>query len=520
MFRKIPERAAVIYIGSKAIYLNIAEYSKKDDIKVLESLNYPLNLGQDTFTRNKISFNKVNKTCKILKRFKKLIREYNLIKIKTVATTAIKEARNRLYILDQIKIKTGLDVEVIDDSVEKSYIYQGILRKIKNDKQLINEKALLSYIGTGNLGVSLYQNGNIVSSQNIKVGSLKLNEKLKGIQKKTDKFSITVREYLSSFTHMLETFLADKEIDNFITLGKEIEMIANLCQADLEDGFYKISRNKFDDLYDQIKDKTPQQLMNMFDLQREEADILLPSMTLYAMIWNLTSTDRIIAPNLFLGDILLYQMLFPKEAIAMKEEFKKSTIYSARSLGRDYKYNEDHAQIVTKFSLEIYDSIKEVHGLGDRERLLLHVASILHDVGKYMSLKNHYYHSYNIIMASNIVGLSQEELEVIANVARYHSRKMPGDDINYQKLPQRDRVLIAKLASILRIADAIDKAHASKFDEIKVELEEDKLLITLFTNKITYLEELIFDQKSDLFREVYAMDTKFKKRRVDANGFR
>ncbi|MGM0471454.1 MAG: HD domain-containing protein [Bacillota bacterium] len=506
-------KAAVIYIGSSAIYMNIAERSGDSAVKLLEEVEYPLNLGQDTFTKSKIGFEKVKETCQTLLRFKQLIKDYQVHRIRVIATTAIREAKNRDYILDQIKIKTNLQVEVLDDSEEKRFIYRGILRNLDQQHQFRENKGIISYIGTGRLGVALYSQGNIKSNQNIRIGSLKLSEILGEIQEETNKFYIVVEEYLSSFTYMLSRFMPTEKAEYFIATGKEIELIANLCQTDHQGNFNLISKEKFFELYDKIKDKTPNQVSKMYNLPLDKAEILLPSMALYKTIFNFTIAENIIAPFVSILDVVLFEMLYPKEVAEDEEDFYQNIIYSARSIGQKYNYDAKHAQQVERFALEIFDQIKEIHGLSKKERNLLQVSAILHDVGKFISLKRHYYNSYNLIRSSNILGFANREIEIIANIARYHSRKLPQDeDHAYQRLSSQDQVLMSKLLSMLRLADALDRGHQSKFNNLAVKLTTDKLTITIITNEVTALEEWTFKQKSKLFEEVFGLKTEFKKK--------
>ena len=512
MGKNSPNKAAVIYLGSSALYMNIAEKKGEENFRVLEEVEYPLNLGHDTFTGNKIKFEKVDEMCKTLVNFQKLINDYQIKYIKVIATTAIREAKNRDYILDQIKVKTGLEVDVFDDSQEKKYIYRGILKELKNNNSDI-DRSLISYIGTGRLGVATYTAGNINSSQNIRTGSLKLSEILGGIQEKTNKFYIVVEEYLSSFTYMLKSFLPQEKMDHFIASGKEIELISELCEAKADKNFSYISKDKFLNLYNEIKDKTPNQVKQMYSLSAEKAEILLPSMAIYKAIFNLTSAKRIIAPFVSVLDVVMFDVLYPKQAKKDERKFYKNTVLSARSIGRKYNYNQAHADKVEEFVLKIFDETKEVHGLGNRARDLLQVATILHDVGKFISLKRHYYNSYDLIRSSNILGLNNRELEIVANIARYHSRKVPRqEDRSYYKLKREDRVLMSKLVSILRLGDALDRGHRNKFNNLAVKLKDNQLILTIITNEPTLLEEWTFKQKSNLFEDVFGIKTKLIKK--------
>ncbi len=510
------KRSAVIYIGSSAVYLKIAERRVGGRFHILEDLEHPLNLGRDTFTKGRISFEKASETCNIILGFLQLIKEYRIEKIKTVATTAIREAENKEYILNQIKVETGLDVDILDDNEEKKFIYKGVYRKTRDNFGFLDDDTLISYIGTGRLGVTLFYKKDIKFNQNIRVGSLKLSNLLGEIQEKTDKFYIVIEEYLSSFAYTLRSLLPVENIKNFMVSGKEVDLISNLCRAEKDEDFSYISRDKFNDLYERIKDKTVNQLINMFDISGREADILLPSMAIYKLLWSFTDAEKIIAPSVFLVDVLLYDILYPQEEMKLKEFIDTNTVLSARNIGEKYDYDREHAQKVEEFTLQIFDALKKVHGLGERERLLLQVATILHDVGKFVSLKRHYYHSYDVIRASDILGLNNRELEIAANIARYHSRKLPekSRDLYFRLSTKSDLVLMAKLASILRLGDALDRGHGRKFSDIKVELIDHKLEITVSTNESIWLEDWTFKKKADLFEQVFGMKAELKKRRV------
>ena len=505
-------KAAVIYLGSSALYMNIAEKRAQQSFRKIEEVEYPLNLGHDTFSVGKIQFAKVDEMCKTLINFKKLLNDYRVEEVKVIATTAIREAKNRDYILDQIKIKTGLKVDVFDDKEEKKYIYQGILREIE-DNELDLDRSLISYIGTGRLGVATYKDGNLTSSQNIRVGSIKLSEILGEIQEKTNKFYIVVEEYLSSFTYMLKSFLPQEKLDHFIASGKEIELISKLCGAEENNHFSYIYKDKFLALYNEIKDKTPNQVKRIYSLSAEKAEILLPAMAIYKAILELSSAKRIIVPAVSILDVVMFSTLYPKRAQREELAFYQNTILSARSIGQKYDYNQAHADKVEEFVLKIFDETQKVHGLGERARILLQVATILHDVGKFISLKRHYYNSYDLIRSSNILGFNNREVEIVANIARYHSSKIPREkDRSYNKLRHEDRILMSKLVSILRLAEALDRGHRDKFNSLVIKLKENQLIITIITNEPTLLEEWMFKQKSNLFEEVFGIKTKLEKK--------
>ena len=504
------EQAAVIFIDSDNVYLKMVE-AKNNEFKVIEDLQSPLKLGQDTF--KKINIIIIEELCKIITGYLKIISEYQIKTIKAVATAALGQVDNKDFIINQINIKTGLEVEIIDNFEEKKYIYQAIINKINQEKNFWDSEALISYIGSGSLGIGIYAENNIIASRNIKIGSLKVSEILKGIQDKTDEFYVVVEESLSSITHSLKIFLEEFQLNNFIVTGKKIEVVANLCKVDRQGDFFYIPQLKFDSLYQEIKNKTPAQIENTYNLSENNAETILPSIVLYKTLMNLTSAEKIIAPIVFLTDIILYKMLYPDKFFSTKEKFYQSTVLSAKNLGKKYKYDQIHSNLVSKFALNIFDNIKKIHGLNKKHRLLLHSAAVLHDVGKYINISKHYQHSYRIIKSSNIFGLNHQKLSIVALITKYHSNKsIIINDQDFQKLNKKDRLVVAKLTAILRIADALNKSHYNKFNQIKSELTDDQLVITVLSNKETVLEEYTFQKKSKLFKEVFGIKLIFKKK--------
>ncbi|MSE21378.1 HD domain-containing protein, partial [Lactobacillus parabuchneri] len=157
------------------------------------------------------------------------------------------------------------------------------------------------------------------------------------------------------------------------------------------------------------------------------------------------------------------------------------------------------------------------HQLGRRERILLQVASILHDVGNYVGIHEHYLHSEYIILHSEIIGLSRDDIRVIAAIARYHSSTTPNEDlIHFQHISAESRRLISKLAAILRLADALDDDRQQKIKKISVSIKESKVVITVFSNANLAYENWVFNQKSHFFTEAYGYEAVLKQRGVKA----
>ena len=165
--------------------------------------------------------------------------------------------------------------------------------------------------------------------------------------------------------------------------------------------------------------------------------------------------------------------------------------------------------------LSIFDEIKDIHGMSDRDRLLLRLSAILHDCGKYISLSNLAECSYNIIMSTEIIGLSHKERLILANVVKYN--QLPFE--YYEELSEHaaidmeDHMRIAKLTAILRLANGLDRSHRMKFADAKVSVKGSELIITAVTDEDIALEKGLSENRSDFFREVYNLKSVIKQKR-------
>ncbi len=507
--------SGIAHIGSYGISLRIVEV-KQNRMKILEAPDYPLALGKDTFTKGKIDFEKVDKISEILKGFAKLLKEYNTEHITLYATSAIREASNKAYILDQIRVKTGMEIQILDDSEEKTRMYRKLSQELDTDEAFQNSNIFLTYIGTGSLGVVLTKKGDFLLTQNIHIGSLKLAEMLGILQQRTDRFDVVIEEYLNTYMHTLQNLLPEDPIQYFVASGKEIQLIMHLCGVESTSSFGVIPRDSFEHLYTSIMHSTPQQIAEMYDLSEDQAEVLLPALSIYRQLFLVSRAETMLATKISIMDVLIEDTLFPEYRDSWHSRLERNIIQSARSVGEKYHYDQKHAYMVESLAGKLFDKMINVHGLGSHERLLLQISAILHDAGKYVNVRNHAHHSYDLIRNTDLFGLSALDVEIISNVARYHSVEEPSmTHSNFRELDPFHRLVVSKLVGILRVADALDRAHEHKFNDLKVKAKKNHVDIIVETQYETIFEEWIFEAKSDFFREVFGLKPRLKKRLME-----
>ena len=168
---------------------------------------------------------------------------------------------------------------------------------------------------------------------------------------------------------------------------------------------------------------------------------------------------------------------------------------------------------LTQMATLIFDTMKKVHGLGRRERLLLQVAAILHDCGKFISMSAPGECAYQIIMSTEILGISHMEREMVASIVRYNTMELPNFNEFDGKLGNDEYLIVMKLAAILRVCNALDRSHRQKFADMKLTIKDSNIVITTaYPDNIT-LEKKTLQDKQDFFEEVYGLGFEIKQKK-------
>lgn len=495
---------AAIDVGSNALRMMIAQIKANGEVIPMEDLYQPTNIGKDTFAFGRIQVQSIHDTCNTLKGFYKLMQDYRIKDYRAVTTSGIREAENREYVLEQIRIRSGLEVEIINNAQERFLMYKAIRNHMIDDRMFSEKGTLIVDIGSGGVEISVYNLGSLKFTEYIKVGSLRLSEVLADLEKKTLDFPSIMEEFIDSRIDFLEEILPKLRINNFIGLGGELKTISGLCSSiEGEEVPSFIAKDGLKKLYSKVHRHTTTQIKEEFRLKKNQAQILLPSIILFNSFLNMTEASGIYTPMVSLRHGLLADMIDERYDVAGRKGAIDNIISSVWYIGKKYAIDEVHSVFIENLTLSIFDQMTKIHMLGDRERLYLRVASILHDVGKYLNHNSHDIHSYNIIRFLDIMGFSDEELNVVANVVRYHSDDIPDlSHGNYRALKPSEQIIVSKLAVILRISEALDISHKQKIIDLKISKSGNELYFDIDSREDTLLEEWSFNSNATFFEEV------------------
>ena len=248
-------------------------------------------------------------------------------------------------------------------------------------------------------------------------------------------------------------------------------------------------------------------LAEEMDIDPEYATLIVPTLVVCKEFINVFNAESLWMPGVSLLDGIAYDFAEKKKFIKSVHNFENDILVATRNIAKRYSSAKSHIQGTTDLALAIFDSMKKIHGMGARERLLLQIAVLLHDCGKYISMGDVAECSYQIIMATEIIGLSTEERQIIASAVRYNTTGF----VYYDKVEgetgvdRRRYILTAKLAAILRLANAMDRSHYQKVKGLKAELKDRELRLIIDSDRDISLELGLLKDKVEFFEEVYGI---------------
>lgn len=513
---------AAIDVGSFELELGIYEMSAKYGLHEIDHVRHVIALGKDTYNNGKISYQLVEEMCRILKEFADIMASYKITDYRAYATSAMREARNNEIVLDQIRVRTGIIVQIISNSEQRFISYKAIASKDAEFNKIIQKGTAIVDVGFGSMQISLFDKDALVSTQNLLLGVLRIRELVSHVQADARMQNTLVEEMVDNeLLTFKKMYLKDREIKNLIGVGESILYLSR--GHDTGKPVERITAEDFKVFHEKLKDLSIDQIEERFGVNSDYATLLLPAAIIFRRVLELTGAEMFWVPGIRLCDGIAAEYAEEIKAVKFNHDFSADILAASRNMAKRYKCHAPHTAAMEKYVLAIFDSMKRYHGMGPRERLLLQITAILHACGKFVGMKTPSESGYNIIMSTEIIGLSHMEREIIANVVRYNGLEFDYNRVQLNEDTFRETktgfshnditILIAKLTAILRLANAMDRSHKQKFTDCRMSVKNDQLIVSTGYDGDITLEAVAFEHKADFFEEIFGVRPVLKQKR-------
>ncbi len=504
---------AVIDMGASAIRMAIAEIDDAGKVRTLETLTQEVDLGRDAFTRRTLRKATIEQCVNVLRDYRRKLDEYQINapdQLRVVATSAVREAENRLEFLDRVYIATGIEVELVEEAEVARITYLGVQSKLKTEPALAPLPTIITEVGGGNTEVLLVHQEDVLFSRTYRLGALRLFETLQAYRAPQGRLRDIMKSQIHGVVEQIVHDAAPRGAVQMIALGGDIRFAAGDLVPDWRpEKLTSLPVVELEKLARRILDQTEDELVLKHHVAYADAQTLGPALLAYGEIARGFGLDQIYVTNVNMRDGLLKDM---GRRGAWTDEFTNQVVRSAISLGQKFGFDEAHARHVAELSKILFRELQQDHGLGQRHETLLYVAALLHEIGVYVSHRAYHKHSMYLINHSEIFGLGRTDRLLTALVARYHRRYNPKSyHEGYATLAREARIAVSKLAAILRVAVSLDRSNSQRVQEIRCQRHGNQFTISIPHVNDVSLEQLALKQQGTLFEDVYGMQIVLRK---------
>lgn len=499
-----PLRLAAVDVGSNAIRFLAAEFRALGEYEVLEEERVAVRLGHDVFLTGRLAPDAVDAAVQAISRFRGRMEALGISHYRAVATSATREARNGAELVARVRREAGIELEMITGQEEARLVYLTVANRIP----LGDDRWITVDVGGGSVEVSLVDSSGILWSESHVMGSVRLLEELSSAGDDPGRFQRLLREYAA--TLQIPIIAQHWKPRGTIATGGNAEALARLAGFEATRGkVAAVPLGTLRGVVELLSKMSYKQRVEQLGLREDRADVILPAGMIYERVATVARADELLVPSVGLKDGILIDLAEDLASHEAHEDRKdRQAVAGSLALGRRYLFDEAHALQVSRLAASLFDQLGKVHKMGAAERRMLLAAAVLHDIGAFVGYKKHHKHSLYLIANSEVPELTQRETDIVANLARYHRKGVPAEHHEaFTALPPDDREVVVKLASILRIADALDREHLQAVRGVTAKVTRGgRLKLELDADGDLLLERWALRRKGDLFASTFGLE--------------
>jgi exopolyphosphatase/guanosine-5'-triphosphate,3'-diphosphate pyrophosphatase len=476
-------RIAAIDIGTNSVHMIVVRVRPDLSFEVIDREKAMVRLGAGGLDGRALTREAATAALQALSRFKRIAESHGVDEIVAAATSATREARNGGEFLARVEHETGIRARVISGAEEARLIHQAAVYGV----DVGGGRAVVIDIGGGSVEITFGTAAALQLARSFKIGTIRLTERLVLSDPLTarDERKI-VKHVLGEIDRSCEQIVA-AGFDRVIGTSGTILSIGAVAATAARGGPPSELRNlhvpakQIHKLRKQVTELDLEHRLTIPGLDPRRADLVVAGAVLLDTILRRLGAEELTLCDLALREGLVLDYIRSHgRQIAQIDSIPDVRRRSTLELAERCSYYAEHANQVVRLALALFDQTRAVHGLTDREREWLEYAALMHDIGGHISFSGHHKHSYYLIKNGDLRGFHPDEIEVMALVARYHRRGTPKrSHAQYSQLPAPLRRTVRTLASILRVAESLDRSHAQPISGLEVHDRGEDMVIQL-----------------------------------------
>jgi exopolyphosphatase/guanosine-5'-triphosphate,3'-diphosphate pyrophosphatase len=491
---------AAIDIGTNSIHLVVARVAPNDRFEVVAREREMVRLGSGPGDMKRLAPDAIDRGIAALTHMRR-VAEAESASIRAVATSAVREAENHDDFVRRAREEAGVEVEVISGVEEARLIHLGVLQAVP----VFDRRLMLVDIGGGSTELLVGERGEVLASRSLKLGAIRMSARFFGGEVVHPAAVGSCRKFVRS---VLAPFVPEVQrlgFDVLIGSSGTILALASMVAAARSDpnpitlNNFELTRDELDEVVGHLaKAGSVEKRRRLPGLDPRRADIILGGAIVLEQVMHTYGATRLVVSENALREGVLLDTV---------QRSHGGTLHHLRDLSRasvvhlmeQCDERPDHSREIARLALELFDATASVHRLDDGSRDYLEAAALLANVGLFISHAKHHLHTYYVIRNSeHLTGFTDREIEIIAQVARYHRKSAPKPEHEaFARLWRNDQTLVRALAGLLRIAIGLDRSYERRVATVRA--RDDGKLVQI---------ELVPTGDADITLELYAADAR------------
>ena len=470
------EKIGIIDLGSNSARLVIVNLFQEGYFMVVDELKESVRLGQDMERDGFLKPQRVAETIKTLKMFRKLCDASGVSRIITVATEAVRKAKNQRSFLDEIQANCGIKIKVLTAEEEATLVYRGVINTMDVPKGLILE------IGGGSTKIVYYNRRNMLNYVTLPFGSVTLTDMFTKDGLKPEEQCNKIEEF---FTEQLKGVEWLSEVDpdaqmigvggSFRNLFRINKMVHKYPLDTVHN--YNMLTEDFLPLYEMIKVLDLDKKKKIKGLSAQRADILPAALAVIKSFVSYMHVENFTISGAGLREGIMFNQALPS---TIEKPVSDVLNYSLTTLVKWYDCDERHVEHVVNLSIQLFKQLRVLHKFPRQYLKVLKVAATLHDCGMRIKYYNHQRHSWYMILNANLYGVTHREIVLAAFTACCHKKEdiNPLDWARFKDiLREEDVEIVKRLGVMLRIAESLDRSMSGCIKGINCDILGDSVIM-------------------------------------------
>ena len=498
------KRVAAIDLGTNSFHVVLADLFSDGHYEVVDTLKEMVLLADDGDLEN-LSEPAMDRGIAALKKIRALCDGQDVERILAYATSAIREAKNGGQFIQRAIDEAGIKINAISGLLEAELIAYGVQYGMK----LGRKEHMIADIGGGSVEFIIADQQEITWLDSRKIGVARLTAEFVHHDPITKEEILALKHHIQQELQSVREAWGDRKKSVLIGSSGTMQNVAMMIsqrrgmEIPITLNEFEFSRKEFTQLKEEILSSNRQKRTKIAGLDEKRVDLIQAGVVLVDELIQTfgAKSIRISSQALREGILIRYmkKMMKAEQPMVTERDPRRRSIFQ---LARKCNWHEAHSRHVCELSLQLFDAFKDALDLSDQDRELLEYAALLHDIGYHISHQSHHKHALYLILNADLKGFSEEEIQIMAHVARYHRRSTPQKRHElYSALPKAVRKKVKKLAGILRVADGLDRSHYQNVKSLEVQIQPEKAQIFIQTESDPELEIWGATRKSQLLAE-------------------